>query len=167
MGASRRSVIEALDAARREAERLVETAPAEAWTGIVYEDGWNARQLLAHMASTSGVASFLLMMARSPAGGGMAGFDNDRFNAEQVAMREGRSPADLLDEIRANIARDIAAVEGAPDDLLFKHYQAPWDAEGPLADVIVESPNRHWRGHLDELAAALGSPQTLQGPPPS
>ncbi len=66
-----------------------------------------------------------------------------------------RTVAELLDEVRSNLARDIAAVEKAPDELLSKQFKAPWDVEGPVADVIVEHLKRHFRGHLAELAAAL------------
>jgi hypothetical protein len=142
---------------RRDIETLVESAPQAAWTNAVHGDGWDARELLSHMASTSGVANFILMLAEGPAGaaGGGGAYDIDQFNAQQVAMRAGRSVAELLDEVRANIARDIAAVENASDELLAKRFRAPWDVEGPVAEVIVESLRRHFRGHLEELAAVL------------
>ena len=159
MSASRQDVIDVLVSVRRDLEALVDSAPAAAWARVVHGDGWDARQLLSHMASTSGVANFILMLAQGPAGaaGGGGTFDNDQFNAQQVAMRADRSVSELLDEVRSNIARDIAAVERAPDELLAKEFRTPWEAEGPVADVIVESLRRHFRGHLDELATALAS----------
>ncbi len=158
MGASRQDVLDELSSIRRDVEKLVESAPSPAWVKAVYSDGWNARQLLSHMASTSGVANFVLMLAQAPAGAGFPGggaFDNDTFNAQQVGMRAERTTAELLDEIRGNLARDMAAVESAPEELLSKPFKAPWDVEGPVANVIVESLRRHFRGHLAELAAAL------------
>src|SRR3990172_4876480 len=162
MGASRQDVIDILNEVRTDVERLVETTPESAWTKGIYENGWNAKQVLGHLAAMSGVANFVMMMANAP-GGGMSGggaFDVDQFNAQQTAMRESKTPADLLDEIRGNFTRDAGAVEKAPDDLLFKHYKAPWDVEGAavegtVADVIGGSLRRHYRGHLAELAAAL------------
>jgi len=162
MGASRHDVIDAINALRGDVERLVEVTPEGAWTRGVYENGWNAKQVLGHLAAMSGVANFVMMMAQAPnAGmGGGGAFDIDQFNAQQTAMREGKTPADLLDEIRGNFTRDVSAVEKAPDDLLFKHYKAPWDVEGKavegtVADVIVGSLKGHYRGHLTELAAEL------------
>ncbi len=162
MGASRLDVIDILNAVRTDVERLVEATPGGAWTRGVYENGWDARQVLGHLAAMSGVANFVIMMAQAPGGGMGAGgaFDIDAFNAQQAAMREGKTPADLLDEIRSNFTRDANAVEKASDELLSKHYKAPWDVEGAavegtVADVIVGSLKKHYRGHLAELAAAL------------
>lgn len=162
MGASRQDVIDTLNEVRADVERLVETTPEGAWTNGVYENGWNAKQLLGHLAAMSGVANFVMMMADTPGGGTSGGgaFDIDQFNAQQTAMREGKTPSELLDEVRSNFTRDVGGVEKASDDLLFKHYRAPWDVEGnvvegTVGDVIVESLKRHYRGHLDELAAAI------------
>src|SRR5574341_490117 len=156
MSVSRQDVIDELTSVRQDLTQLVDSAPAAAWAKPAHSDGWDARQLLSHMASTSGVANFILTLAQGPAGAAGGGaYDIDQFNTQQVAMRADRSASELLDEVRSNIARDIAAVEKAPDGLLSKHFKTPWDIDGPVADVIVESLRRHFRGHLDELAAAL------------
>jgi hypothetical protein len=162
MGATRQDVIDTLNEVRTDVERLVETTPESAWSKGVYENGWNAKQVLGHLAAMSGVANFVMMMANAPGGGMGSGgaFDIDQFNAQQTAMREGKTPSELLDEVRSNFTRDIGGVEKASDDLLFKHYRAPWEVEGnavegTVADVIVGSLKSHYRGHLAELAAAL------------
>lgn len=157
MSATRQDVIDELTSVRGDVDELVGTAPAGAWANPAHSGGWDARQLLSHMASTGGVANFTLMLARGPAGATAAGgsYDIDQFNAQQVAMRAERTVAEILDELRANIARDIAGVEKAPDELLAKHFKTPWDVEGSVAEVIIESLRRHFRGHLAELAAAL------------
>ena len=123
MGASRQDVIDTLNAVRTDVEQLVEATPEGAWTRGVYENGWNAKQVLGHLAAMSGVANFVMMMAQAPSGGmgGGGEFDIDQFNAQQTAMREGKTPADLLDEIRSNLTRDVGGIEKASDDLLFKH----------------------------------------------
>lgn len=157
MSATRQDVIDELTSVRGDLENLVKSAPADAWANPAHSDGWDARQLLSHIASTGGVANFTLMLARGPAGAATAGgsYDIDQFNAQQVAMRAERTVAEILDELRANLARDLAAVEKAPDELLSKHFKTPWDVEGSVAEVIIESLRRHLRGHLSELAAAL------------
>ena len=88
-------------------------------------------------------------------GDGDGAFDGDAFNRDQVAMRKERSVADVLDEIRANIQRDIQAVEAADEGLLHKHYAAPWGAEGSVAEVIIISVNGHLGGHIADLRGAL------------
>ena len=101
----------------------------ESWSRGVYESGWNARQLLSHIASMSGTAGFVLSMARMPSAASLgAGFDEDGFNARLVAEREGKSTAELLGEIKGNFERDVEAVRAAPDELIRKQFRAPWES---------------------------------------
>jgi uncharacterized damage-inducible protein DinB len=151
---SREAVIACLRDLREQLSAAVEAMPADRWTANVYEGGWNERQLLYHIASTSGVASFVLAMSKLPKQTGGEPFDNDAFNRDQVALREGRSPAEALDEIRSNIQRDIQAIEKASDDDLQRAWTAPWGMEGAVADIIIASLNGHLGTHLDELRDA-------------
>jgi hypothetical protein len=156
MPAEKRDVIGAIRSAQQEVERLVSSAPESAWSKQVYEQGWNAKQLLCHMASTSGVAGFLIGMAKAPGSGGMgADFDIDAFNAQQVAARQDKPVAEVLEEVCGNCRRDIESVQNAPDDLLAQHFRAPWDVEGPLGDVIVGSVEGHLMMHLRDLVKAV------------
>jgi hypothetical protein len=136
-------------------EQTVAAMPEAAWSKGVYEDGWNARELLAHMASTSGTAGFILGMARMPSAPSLgAGYDENAFNAQQVAAREGKSISDTVAEIEGDFQRGIDAVRDAPDDLLTKHFRAPWDVEGEVGDVIVMSLEGHLGMHLADLRSA-------------
>jgi hypothetical protein len=58
-------------------------------------------------------------------------FDQDAFNAQQVALRASKSVQEVADEICGNLDSDIAAVGKAPEDLLAKHYRAPWRLRAP------------------------------------
>jgi hypothetical protein len=158
MPAGRDDVIGAIRGAQEEAERLALAVPDEAWSKGVHEQGWNAKQLLCHVASTAGIASFLLDMAKAPGSGGMGagGFDIDSWNAEQVALREGKSLDEILDELRENCQKGMADVKGAGDELLSRQFRAPWGIEGPLADVIVGSIEGHFMVHVRDLEKAVG-----------
>ena len=108
---SRELVVSCLRDLREQIGATVEAMPESGWAKNVYENEWSARQLLYHIASTSGVASFVLAMSKLPKQpGGGEPFDNDASNRDQVALREGRSPSDALDEIRANLQRDIQSI---------------------------------------------------------
>ena len=136
-------------------EQTVAAMPEVAWSKGVYEGGWNARQLLAHMASTSGTAGFILGMARMPSAPSLgAGYDENAFNAQQVAARASKSISDTVAEIKGNFQRGIDAVRDAPDDLLTKHFRAPWEVEGEVGDVIVMSLEGHLGMHLADLRSA-------------
>ena len=95
----------------------------------------------------------LAQMGPRPAAAG--GFDQDAFNAAEVAARQAKSIPELLDELRSSSERSIAAVEAAPDELLSRRFRAPWGTEGTLADVIIESLEDHIGTHLAELRQAL------------
>lgn len=154
---SREDVIACLTNFRDDLLAIAEAAGDGAWSAQTYEAGWTARDVLSHIASTSGAANFILVMARAgpSAAGGDAAFDNEAFNRQQVALRAERSVAEVLDEVRSNIARDVQAVQGAPDDLLQQHFRAPWDVEGTVAEVIVTAVNGHLGGHVADLRGAL------------
>ncbi len=156
--ASKKDVVAGLGDIRDQIVAVAESIPAGSWAATVHENGWNARQLLYHIASTSGVASFVLTMSRVPAqasAGGGEPFDNDAFNRDQVALREGRSVSEALDEVRATIQRSIRDVEAASDDELGAHFTAQWGAEGTVAEVILNSLIGHLGVHVAELQAAV------------
>ena len=155
--ATKDEIVNTLQNVQSDIEQAVSSMPEQACATGVYEDGWNARQILAHMASMSGVTSFVLNLASAPAGaGGGIGpnFNVDDFNRLQIAAREGKTPADLVGEIRASFEKDISTVHAAPDELIRKHYRTPWDVEGEVGDIIVGSLNDHMGMHLADLRSA-------------
>jgi len=148
-------VVAKIESLQREIEQAVSSMPEPAWAKGVYEGGWNARQLLAHMASTSGTAGFILGMARTSSAPSLGGsYDENGFNAQQVAARGGRSVAEIAAEIRGNFQRGIDAVREAPDELLSKQFRAPWGVVGEVGDVIVMSLEGHLGMHLADLRSA-------------
>jgi hypothetical protein len=151
-------ILKALRESQREIEEVASSLPEAAWSTGVYENGWNTKQLLCHLTESSGVAAFLVGMAQAPSGGGgmPAGFDVDAWNGQRVAALQDKPLPELLGELRANTERNISAVLAAPDELYSKHIKAPWDVEGPLADVIVESIQGHSATHLVDLRGATG-----------
>lgn len=119
-------------------------------------DGWDARNLLAHLSSTQ--AAMAGVVAAPPAAAPRAGdgqrpaFDPDRWNASQVRRRQERTPAELADEMRLGAERVHAA-------LLAADLGGPAGAGNftglPLGEAM-ERMLEHQRGHLAELRAALG-----------
>lgn len=154
----KQDLLDAMDEFAQTLDDVVARVPEAKWESGVYENGWNAKQLLCHVASTAGVAGFVLTLARSPVAvgaGGDDGFDNDAFNAQQVRARESRPLANLLNEIRDTMNRDRQVVSAAPDQLLASMFRAPWGVEGTVAGVIADSIKEHLCGHLHDLRAAV------------
>ncbi len=124
-----------------------------------YENGWNAREILAHVASIEWTYPRLLDLP--PAGGGQAaagqqpsqggsGSIND-YNERQVQKRAGASVAELLSEFEQNRAATIRAVESADDAVLARPVRSAGGAEGPLAAVFMAVAVHHVRGHLRDI----------------
>ncbi len=154
-------ITETIQKTRRELEEAVAAVPPAAWARGVHENGWNAKQLLCHLASGSPAGFIIGMAGRSGegagSGGGAGGFDIDAWNKAEVEKRQAKSVEELLTEARANFDHDIELVGRTPDELLAKHYRAPWGVEGSVADVIVASLSGHTAGHLAELRAAMAA----------
>jgi pimeloyl-ACP methyl ester carboxylesterase len=115
------------------------------------EDGWTARELLAHLSSTQ-AALPAVIAAPAPSGSDGTPFDPARWNASQLRKREERRPADLADEMRRGAENVHAA-------LLAADLRAPAGAGTfaglPLAEAM-ERMLEHQRDHLAELRSALG-----------
>lgn len=158
MVTTKEDVLAAMDSFKAEVESLVASIPENKWETGVYENGWNAKQLICHIASTAGVAGFVLTLARAPVPAGMGGgegFDNDAFNAQQVQARQGKPLESLLNEIGDALDRDRLVVSAAPDQLLGSLFRAPWGIEGTVAGVIADSFKEHLGVHLADLKAAV------------
>ncbi len=160
MPTDKETIVNAYCRAQGQAEELVASTPASAWSRGAYDQGWNAKQLLCHLADSCNVGRFLIGLAKEPrprpaAGGGDAGaFDIDKWNAQQVALREGKSIPELLTELQVNIGRETEAIEAQPDELIAAHTRAPWGAEGTLGDLIMGTISQHFQTHLSDLRAA-------------
>ena len=155
MVASKRDIIEAYHQSTRRLERIAAGRSEEDLKKTTYE-GWTVKHLICHMASTSGAAAFFISMAQSGGGAG-AGFDIDRWNAEQVATRRDKPLEEILAEFRAGHEASIKAVEAAPDDLLAKQVPDFSGGMSALADMIWGSATEHEAAHLDDLEKALAS----------
>ena len=157
---------ELLDALRASRDEVVSTvrglSPQQLEEGR-YENGWNGRQILAHLASIEWTYPRLIDIARAepttetaPAGNDlptrtMRG-GNDAYNERQVAKRAHLSPADLLAEFERNRAATIAAVEAADDSLLARPIRSAGGVTGPLALVFHRVAVLHVLGHTRDIA---------------
>ena len=166
---TKEQLLDALRASREEAlARLRTVAPVDFERGH-YENGWNGRQILAHVASAEWTYPRLLGMAKGeppapqpddrpapsqhvayqPAQGSVPVND---YNERQVAKRADASVADLLAEFEKNREATIAAVEAAPGELFAKTVRSGGGLRGPLAAVLWGIAVEHVRGHVRDVA---------------
>ena len=156
---TKRELLAALAASRDEVVALVRALPPERLEEGRYENGWNGRQILAHIASIEWSYPRLIDIARTPTppveeapptrqmtGG------NDAYNDRQVAKREHRTVAELLAEFETNRAATIHAVEAVDEELLARRIRSAGGVVGPLAAVFHQVAVAHVLGHARDIA---------------
>ncbi|MBI4570480.1 MAG: DinB family protein [Chloroflexi bacterium] len=168
-------LLDALRASRDDALARLRALPPEEFERGRYENGWNGRQILAHIASIEWTYPRLLDVAKeapaaapapaqisrtepgeAPAGtptriaqGGI-----DSYNDRQVARRAEASVAELLDEFARNRDATIAAVEAADEALFARPIRSAGGITGALAGVINAVAVQHVHGHVADLCGA-------------
>lgn len=160
------ALLEALRTSRDEVLGIVRALPPQRLEEGRYENGWNGRQILAHIASIEWSYPRLIDIARdasSPAESAapptaaepptraMRG-GNDAYNDRQVAKRAHLSVAELLDEFERNRAATIAAVEAAEDGLFGRQIRSAGGVVGPLAEVFHQVAVLHVLGHAHDIS---------------
>ena len=169
------SKAELIDGLRSSEQRLLDklqALPEADFEQGRYENGWNARQILAHVASIEWTYPRLIDIARqasapsespppspqpqaSPkadalptrtAQGGILSY-NDR----QVEKRADASVADLLAEFQKNRAVTIAAVQEADESLFTTHIKSAGGITGALASVLQGVAILHVIGHTNDI----------------
>jgi hypothetical protein len=158
MTPTRDELLEALQQTRGEVLDQLQKMPAVEFEQGRYENGWNARQILAHLASIEWTYPRLIDIARGvepkkkpdapskPSSGGIVSY-NDR----QVAKREGLSVDELLEEFERNREATIKAVGEAEEELLTKEVRTAGGFEGPLTQVMQWVAVDHVRAHLADI----------------
>ena len=130
-----------------------------------YENGWNGREILAHIASIEWTYPRLIDIARDAAAGKAAGSPapsdpptrsmrggNDSYNDRQVAKRAGVPPAELIAEFERNRAATIAAVEAADETLFAREIRSAGGVVGPLSLVFHRVAVEHVLAHARDIA---------------
>lgn len=141
-----------------------------------YENGWNAREILAHVASIEWTYPRLIDLARTkqspqstpsradsskdqskasskaPAAQARGGIDS--YNDRQVSKRADASIEELLGEFERNRAATISAVESTEDDLFETEITSAGGISGSLETVIRFVAVEHILQHLEDIKGA-------------
>ena len=160
---TKQGLLQDLRTSRDEVLRIVRALPAAKLEEGRYENGWNGRQILAHIASIEWSYPRLIDIARDasspkpqatavdPPTRSMRG-GNDAYNDRQVAKRADVSVPDLLAEFEKNRAATIAAVEAADDALFARQIRSAGGIVGPLAEVFHQVAVLHVLGHARDIS---------------
>ena len=163
---TRAELVEALRASRDYVVPTVRALSPERLEEGRYENGWNGRQILAHIASIEWTYPRLIDIAREAQAPGAAPSavaepptramrgGNDAYNERQVAKRAHLSAAELLAEFERNRAETIRAVETADEALFACPIRSAGGVTGPLAAVFHQVAVEHVLGHARDLRGA-------------
>jgi len=158
---SKRELLEALHTSRDEVLALLRALPPNRLEEGRYENGWNGRQILAHIASIEWSYPRLIDIARDTSAPPSSAGDpptramrggNDAYNDRQVQKRAHASPAELLAEFEQNRAATIAAVEAAEEALFARPIRSAGGVTGTLAMVFHQVAVMHLLGHARDIA---------------
>ncbi len=158
MNASKARLLAELEANGIEAARKLRALDPERFHSGVYENGWNGRQVLAHIASIEWTYGRLIDLAGAPPAPDAAGEraatgrdGMDGYNQRQVEKRADTPVEDLIAEFEANRAKTIAAVRGADDALFDVPIRSLGGRTGTLANVLHEVAVEHVAGHTADI----------------
>ena len=162
-------LLNALRSSAREVQAKLGGRPAETFEEGRYENGWNGRQIFAHVASMEWTYPRLIDIARQaaapspkePGRGKPEQSDQpptrtmrggvDDYNQRQVEKRAQASVAELLAEFEKNRAATIAAVEEVDEALLTTPIRSAGGITGALATVIQAVAVLHVLGHVNDI----------------
>src|SRR5437899_12983226 len=120
---AKEQLLDNMRASGRELVAAVREVPAERWPEGCYEEGWTAKDILAHLASIEWTFPKILLLAEQPAPEARDGEKAFRdglggYNQRQVAKRADATVEELVEEFERNRAATVAAVAQADDALL-------------------------------------------------
>ncbi len=155
-----------------EAVSKLRAIPAGAFEQGRYENGWNAREILAHMATIEWSYPRLIDMAASQpspgptptATGASTGAEQsgtarggiDDYNQRWVDRRIGVPVEELIAEFEKNRRATVAAVEAADESLFSRHVRSAGGAGGTLSQVLNTVAVQHIEGHVRDIVGVGG-----------
>jgi hypothetical protein len=157
---SRSELVASLRASGEEAVTRLRALPAERFEQGRYENGWNGRQILAHIASIEWTYPRLLEIpasasaasAEPPTRAAQGGID--AYNQRQVERRAQATVSELIAEFATNRQATIAAVAEAPEDLFNRPLRSAGGVTGPLGRVVHAVAVQHVLGHVRDIEGA-------------
>ena len=154
----KQQLLDGMQASMGEFLEAARSLPAERWSEGRYEEGWTARDILAHVASIEWTYPRILVLAdqgpqETPTPEPKKGFRGGvgSYNQRQVEKRADATVEELIEEFERNRAATIAAVTEADEDLLRERVRSAGGIEGTAAEVLNYLTVIHLRGHLDDI----------------
>jgi hypothetical protein len=163
-------LLQALRDGEKDALDKLSALPEDAFDKGCYENGWNARQILAHITAIEWTYPKLIDVAKSPpapkaedkpkeakpptktASGGI-----NSYNDRSIARYEGVSAKNLIEEFKKNRATTIKTIEAEDDDTFLKPVKSAGGITGPLGYVMNLVAVMHVGGHVNDIVSGATS----------
>jgi hypothetical protein len=155
--ATQQEIIDSIEAGMRRVEATFGTLSDDQLQRKVHEgeDGWTAKEILAHLAGRKAGYDRILVNAGGGEAATTGAINVDDWNRQSVNQRIGNSRDALLAEFR-DVHQDlIDRVLGLEDEQLSETIDLP---RGTMAvgDVLMRSGGQHSINHTAEVEQALG-----------
>lgn len=121
----------------------------------VYEDGWTAREVLAHLAGRQASYEMMSKLAQGGPPPDMRGFDVNAWNQQHVDARADKSRDELIEEFRQVHLALLARVQNMDEDVLGRTIQGP-RGETTIGTQLMGSAGLHSTTHANDVTQALG-----------
>mgnify|MGYP003382410593 FL=1 len=118
------------------------------------DNGWTAKQILAHLAGRQRVSGMIGMAARGEALPDMRGLDFNAINQEMVDARSDKSRDELLAEFNEVHTSLQSFSESLTDEQLAISLDLPFGTR-TVKEMLLGSGGSHSIGHSEEVEQAL------------
>jgi uncharacterized damage-inducible protein DinB len=144
-----------LNEARTMLKKILEPLSDEQAATIKVNPDWSIKDQAAHLAAANrGMFGIAQRMSKGEDPKLPEGYDNDVFNARQVAKRKEKSLAEICAEIDATHSELLAFLDGLTSEQLTLIGEHPLFGEVVLRDLLVIIYT-HQITHCKEIAAQL------------
>lgn len=154
MSERKQAIIAELESARRELVDLVQSLDAKALACPTCNEGWSAKDVLAHLAAGESGLRRRVDLVCNGESGAEPGFNLHENNKRQVELRRDRSLQDLLAEMAESGVGTRGYLEVLPEEALDRTGRLSSGAEVTVEGLLRKIAN-HERSHADEIRKAV------------
>jgi uncharacterized damage-inducible protein DinB len=144
-----------LNEARAMLKKTLDAVSEEQMIALLVNANWSVKDQVAHLAAANrGMFGIAQRMAKGETPQLPEGYDNDVFNARQVAKRKDKTLAEICAEIDATHSELIAFLDGLTSDQLHLMGEHPLFGQVVLRDLLVIIYT-HQINHCNEISAKV------------